>query len=192
MTFQRPSNALPTPVPTLFQPASHSHLILPTGFQLPVPPHPIPLYACALPWGRTTRAKTWPSRRRGGWNADQGVGRPQSFRVYSGDRAVRDAVLIALKKGSANKNPHHGEGRKRSSRAKGSGTAPDQNLRQNKLIFRCGQCGFLLRKGGAPQILTAIEEKEPHGSPPAEFFPQGKFQLEIKQSNRSTKPATTR
>jgi hypothetical protein len=61
VTFQRPANALPTPLPTLFQRASHSYLFLATGFQLPAPTHPTPLYARALPLGRDAR----PSARRG-------------------------------------------------------------------------------------------------------------------------------
>ena len=65
----------------------------------------------------------------------QGVGRSGSLGVYRGDRTVHAAVLIALKKGSANKNPHHGEGRRRSFRAKGPGTALSQNLRQNQIDF---------------------------------------------------------
>jgi hypothetical protein len=48
-----------TPVPATFQRASHSRLFLPTGFQLPAPTHPTPLYARPLPWGRSTRQKAW-------------------------------------------------------------------------------------------------------------------------------------
>jgi hypothetical protein len=88
VTFQRPSNALPTPLPTLFQRASHSHLFLANGFQLPAPTHPTPLYARALPLGRDARA----SARRGDSHVLAGNGeRPRSV---CGETEIPKGVFI--------------------------------------------------------------------------------------------------